>query len=193
MLESFRKVVRKLPESFQKVSRKLPEFCQKVARKFPESCQTVMRQSWDSHETVMRQSRDRHETAYYFTSAAAFADMFVLVCSMNGSVSEWPSNRVATRPWLAFQANAMVKTRRGRPCCWQTLNRLAPLLCIFFFSPTWPQWAELVIESPCPSVCLSVCLCHRKTPTSGGRVDLWSKIAFLILVWDDTIFKKGGV
>ena len=24
-------------------------------------------------------------------------------------VSEWPSNRVATRPWLAFQAKAMVK------------------------------------------------------------------------------------
>ena len=22
------------------------------------------------------------------------------------------------------------------------------------FSPTWPHWAELVIESPCPSVCL---------------------------------------
>ena len=39
------------------------------------------------------------------------------------------------------------------------------------------------------SVCLSVfvCLRHRETPTSGGRVDLWSKIAFLILVWDDTI------
>ena len=32
-----------------------------------------------------------------------------------------------------------------------------------------------------------------QTPTSGGRVDLWSKIAFLILVWDDTIFKKSGV
>ena len=31
-----------------------------------------------------------------------------------------------------------------------------------------------------------------QTPTSGGRVDLWSKIAFLILVWDDTIFKKKG-
>ena len=61
------------------------------------------------------------------------------------------------------------------------------------FSPTWPHWAELVIELPCPFMCLSVCLCHRETPTSGGRLDLWSKIAFLILVWDDTIFKKGGV
>ena len=62
-----------------------------------------------------------------------------------------------------------------------------------FFSPTRPHWAELVIEFPCPCVCLCVCLRHRETPTSGGRVDLWSKIAFLILVWDDTIFKKGGV
>ena len=60
------------------------------------------------------------------------------------------------------------------------------------FLPTRPHWAELVIESPCPSVFLSVCLCHRETPTSEGRVDLWSKIAFLILVWDDTIFKKRG-
>ena len=60
------------------------------------------------------------------------------------------------------------------------------------FSPTRPHWAELVIESPCPFVVLCVCLCHRETPTSGGRVDLWSKIAFLILVWDDTIFKKRG-
>ena len=39
---------------------------------------------------------------------------------------------------------------------------------------------------------MSVCLCHRETPPSGGRVDLWSKIAFLILVWDDTFSKKKG-
>ena len=32
-----------------------------------------------------------------------------------------------------------------------------------------------------------------QTPTSGGRVDLRSKIVFLILVWDETIFKKGGL
>ena len=31
-----------------------------------------------------------------------------------------------------------------------------------------------------------------QTPTSGGRVDLWSKIAFLILVWDNTNIKKRG-
>ena len=35
--------------------------------------------------------------------------MSVLVCSVRWSVSESRSNRVATRPWLAFQANAMVK------------------------------------------------------------------------------------
>ena len=34
----------------------------------------------------------------------------------------------------------------------------------------------------CMCVVLSVCLCHRETPTSGDPVDLWSKIAFLILV-----------
>ncbi len=58
------------------------------------------------------------------------------------------------------------------------------------FSPTRPHWAELVSKSTCPYicmyVCMYVCLCHRETPTSGGRADLWSKIAFLILVWDDT-------
>ena len=35
--------------------------------------------------------------------------------------------------------------------------------------------ADSVRESPCPSVCLSVCLHHRKTPSSGGRGDLWWK------------------
>ena len=29
---------------------------------------------------------------------------------------------------------------------------------ILHFSPTRPHWAELVIESPCPSVCVCVCL-----------------------------------
>ena len=40
-----------------------------------------------------------HETVYYSTPVACFADMFVLVCSRN---DQSPSNRVATRPWLAF-------------------------------------------------------------------------------------------
>ena len=52
--------------------------------------------------------------------------------------------------------------------------------------PTGPSW------SVSRHVRLSVCVRHRETPTSRGRVDLWSKIAFLILVWDDTIFKKRG-
>ena len=42
------------------------------------------------------------------------------------------------------------------------------------------------------SVGLSVCLRQTKTPTSGGPGDLWSKIAFLIFVWEDTIFQKRG-
>ena len=29
---------------------------------------------------------------------------------------------------------------------------------VTLFSPTRPHWAELVIESPCPSVCGSVCV-----------------------------------
>ena len=27
------------------------------------------------------------------------------------------------------------------------------------FSPTWPHWAELVIELPCACVCLCLCVC----------------------------------
>ena len=53
----------------------------------------------------------------------------------------------------------------------------------YTFSPT---------RSVSRHVRLSVCVHHRETPTSGGHVDLWLKIAFLILVWDDTIFKKKG-
>ena len=40
------------------------------------------------------------------------------------------------------------------------------------------------------SVCLSVCVCHRETPTSGCRGDFWSKNIFLILTCDATIFTK---
>ena len=60
------------------------------------------------------------------------------------------------------------------------------------FSPTRPHWAKLVIEPLCPDICGSVVLRHRETPTSGGHLDLWLMIAFVILVCDDTIFKKGG-
>ena len=66
------------------------------------------------------------------------------------------------------------------------------VMCNGLFSPTRPHWAELVSKSPCPWLFMSVCLCHRETTPSGGRVDLWSKIAFMILVWDDTIFQKTG-
>ena len=86
-----------------------------VLRQYWDSHVTVMIQSWDSHETVMRQSWDSHETVNYSTPVADFVDMFVLVCSMKCKwVSQWPSNRVATRPWLAFQAKAMVKTTKRK-------------------------------------------------------------------------------
>ena len=74
----------------------------------------------------------------------------------------------------------------------KTSDPMMHLIIMQLFSPTRPHWAELVSKSPCPCVCLCVCVCHRQTPTSRGRVDLWSNIAFLILVWDDTIFKKRG-
>ena len=37
--------------------------------------------------------------------------------------------------------------------------KMSILSGFILFSPTWPLWAELVIESPCLSVCLFVCLC----------------------------------
>ena len=52
--------------------------------------------------------------------------------------------------------------------------------------PTRPSW------SVSRHVRLSVCVRNRETPTSRGFVDLWSKIVFLILVWDDTISQKRG-
>ena len=59
------------------------------------------------------------------------------------------------------------------------LQNFRKQICIFTES------ADSVIESQC----LSVCMCHRKTPTSGGHGDLWSKNVILILVCDDTIKK----
>ena len=47
-------------------------------------------------------------------------------------------------------------------------------------------WADLVIESPC----LSVCLCHCETPTAGCHGDFWLEIVFLILAYVDTILKR---
>ena len=51
-------------------------------------------------------------------------------------------------------------------------------------------WADSVIKLPCPSVCVFFYLSHCETPTSGGCGTLWSKSVLLILVCDDTIFKK---
>ena len=44
----------------------------------------------------MIQSGDNHETVYYSTPVADFADMFVLVCSLDDHL---PGNRVAAWPW----------------------------------------------------------------------------------------------
>ena len=98
--EICQKVARKVPESCQKIARKWPESGQKVARKLPESCQKVMRQSWDSHEIVMRQSTPLLQLQALQTC---------LFLSVQWDIDESRSNRVATRPWLAFQAKAMVK------------------------------------------------------------------------------------
>ena len=60
--------------------------------------------------------------------------------------------------------------------------------------PIFTNSAPMGRVGPRVAMSVVVCLvpCHREPPTSGGRVDLWSKIEFLILVWDDTIFKKRG-
>ena len=39
------------------------------------------------------------------------------------------------------------------------------------------------------SVCLFLFVCHRETPTCGGRKNFWSKGVLLILVCDDTILR----
>ena len=41
---------------------------------------------------------------------------------------------------------------------WQKLHWKVTGYMASLFSPTQPHWAELVIESPCPCVCGSVCL-----------------------------------
>ena len=55
-------------------------------------------------------------------------------------------------------------------------------------SLNWPHWADSVIESPCPSVCVSVCLWPFKTPSSRDCGDFWSNRVLLILPCNDTIF-----
>ena len=47
-----------------------------------------------------------------------------------------------------------------RPLFWLILLKFA------LFSPTRPHWAELVIESPCPSVCMCLSVCPPPLPGS---------------------------
>ena len=75
---------------------------------------------------------------------------------------------------------------------WTDLQKVPkfPQMGFHQLGPTGPSWS--VSRHVCGCVCLCVRVRHRETPTSGGHADLWSKIAFLILVWDDTLKKKGG-
>ena len=57
-----------------------------------------------------------------------------------------------------------------------------PMQLILIFT----ELANSVIESRCPPVCLFFCLWQSKTPSSGGRGDLWSKGVSLILGCNDT-------
>ena len=69
----------------------------------------------------------------------------------------------------------------------EDLLRLNKLNYVFFFLNIDFHWIDplpdSVIELQCP--CVSVCLYHCKTPTSGRGGDLWSKNVFLLLACDD--------
>ena len=58
----------------------------------------------------------------------------------------------------------------------QVRNSLSPLIPV----------RHRVAMSVCCWVCLFLCVCHCKTPTSGCQGDLCPKNVFLILAWDDT-------
>ena len=60
-----------------------------------------MRKLWKSQETVLRQSIDWHEKVYYSTSVVI---PYTHVCSCLFARCPHADLRVATRPWLAFQA-----------------------------------------------------------------------------------------
>ena len=60
-----------------------------------------MIKSWQSQETVLRQSLDGHEEVYYYTSGFI---PYRHVCSCLFARCPHTDLRVATRPWLAFQA-----------------------------------------------------------------------------------------
>ena len=60
--------------------------------------------------------------------------------------------------------------------------------CYYFYIFTEStHWAESVIDSQSPSVCLW----SFKTPSSGGLGDFWSKNMILILACDDTMKKSA--
>ena len=65
------------------------------------SHQKFMRMSGQSQETVHRQSLHGHEEVYYCTSVVIFYRHF---CSCLFARCPHTDLRVATRPWLAFQA-----------------------------------------------------------------------------------------
>ena len=70
-----------------------------------ENQEEVMRKSWESHEKIMRKSWESLVLCYSCGHGCS--------CLFNEIwVNESLSNRVATRPWLAFQAKAMVKRWR---------------------------------------------------------------------------------
>ena len=57
-----------------------------------------------------------------------------------------------------------------------------------YFVASGPDFHWIGIKSPCPSFCASVCLWQFKTPSPGGRRDLWSKGLTLIVACYDTFF-----
>ena len=59
------------------------------------------------------------------------------------------------------------------------------------FTELAPRPIQSTIRNVRLSVCLSVCLCRRKIPTSRGQINFWSKVLAHILISDDTIFQKN--
>ena len=84
----------------------------------------------------------------------------------------------------------------GHSADWPPLPGLVPFnllkntkMIVFFFFYKLAFLADSVIESPCPSVCLSVCLRRFETPTSGCCWYFWSQNVLLILACDDNMLK----
>ena len=60
------------------------------------------------------------------------------------------------RSWVFFRVDYLVLNELVMTAL-VLQPRLKHTLVSAIFSPTRPNWAELVIESPCPTVCGSVC------------------------------------